>query len=145
MLIYTFINIHLYITNLKASTLKKLILNYCFIFMKGIFSFSSDFPTVSVLTAMIAQLYNTGIWAGQLGFYSLIPGRGWEFFPLPLRPEWFWAPPSLLSNEYEGLFPWGQSDRGVKLTTHLHLVPRSKNEWSYTFIPPICLHGVVLS
>jgi len=23
----------------------------------------------------------------------------------------------------------------VKLTTHLHLVPTSKNEWSYTSIP----------
>jgi len=33
----------------------------------------------------------------------------------------------------------------VKLTTHLHLVPRSKNEWSYTSTPPIRLHGVVLS
>jgi hypothetical protein len=29
--------------------------------------------------------------------------------------------------------------------THFHLVPRSKNEWSYTSTPPICLHGVVLS
>jgi len=27
----------------------------------------------------------------------------------------------------------------------LHLVPRSKNEWSYTSTPPIHLHGVVLS
>jgi hypothetical protein len=35
--------------------------------------------------------------------------------------------------------------RGVKLITHLHLVPRSKNEWSYTSTPPIRLHGVVLS
>jgi hypothetical protein len=25
------------------------------------------------------------------------------------------------------------------------LVPRSKNEWSYTSIPPIRLHGMVLS
>jgi hypothetical protein len=32
----------------------------------------------------------------------------------------------------------------VKLITHLHLVPMSKNEWSYTFIPSIRLHGVVL-
>jgi len=24
---------------------------------------------------------------------------------------------------------------GVKLTTHLHLMPRSKDEWSYTSIP----------
>jgi len=33
----------------------------------------------------------------------------------------------------------------LKLTTHLHLVPRSKNAWRYTAIPPIHLHGVVLS
>jgi len=25
----------------------------------------------------------------------------------------------------------------VKLTTHLHLVPRSKNAWSYTYTPSI--------
>jgi hypothetical protein len=34
---------------------------------------------------------------------------------------------------------------GVKLTTHLRLVPRSKNVWSCISIPPIRLHGVVLS
>jgi len=28
---------------------------------------------------------------------------------------------------------------------HLHLVPRSKNGWSYTSIPPVYLHGVLLS
>jgi hypothetical protein len=28
---------------------------------------------------------------------------------------------------------------------HFHLVPRSKNEWSYTSTPPICLYGMVLS
>jgi hypothetical protein len=32
----------------------------------------------------------------------------------------------------------------VKLTTHLHLELRSKNEWSYTSTPPVRLHGVVL-
>jgi hypothetical protein len=36
-------------------------------------------------------------------------------------------PPSLLSSGYQGLFTWDYSGRGVKLTTHLHLVPRSKN------------------
>jgi hypothetical protein len=45
----------------------------------------------------------------------------------------------------EGSFPGVKAARGVKLITHLHLVPRSKNEWSYTFTPPIRLHGVVLS
>jgi len=34
--------------------------------------------------------------------------------------------PSLLSNGYQGLFPWGYSGWGLKLTTHLHLVPRSR-------------------
>jgi len=31
----------------------------------------------------------------------------------------------------------------MKLTTHLHLVPRSKNAWSYTYTPLVRLHGVV--
>jgi hypothetical protein len=33
----------------------------------------------------------------------------------------------------------------MKLTTYLHLVPRSKNAWNCTPTPPICLYGVVLS
>jgi len=33
----------------------------------------------------------------------------------------------------------------VNVTTHHHLVPRSKNEWSYTSTSPILLHGIVLS
>jgi hypothetical protein len=42
-------------------------------------------------------------------------------------------------------YPMGtRGDRGVKLTTHLHLVPRSKNAWSYTSTPRIHLHGMVL-
>jgi len=44
-----------------------------------------------------------------------------------------------------GSFPGGKSGRGVRLTTHLHLVLRSKNEWGYTFTPPLRLRGVVLS
>jgi hypothetical protein len=45
-----------------------------------------------------------------------------------------WDSLSLLSNAYKGLFPLGQSGRGVKLTTH----PSSSevnNEWSYTSTP----------
>jgi hypothetical protein len=36
-----------------------------------------------------------------------IPGGCWEFFPKPPRPERLWGTPSLLSNGYQGLFPWG--------------------------------------
>jgi hypothetical protein len=39
------------------------------------------------------------------------------FFSSPPRPEWLWGQTSLLSNGYQGLFPWGQSGRGVDLTT----------------------------
>jgi hypothetical protein len=66
------------------------------------------------------------------------------FSCVPLRSERLWGPPSLLSNEYEGLFPWGESDRGLKLTAHLHLVPRSKCVELYLH-SPIRLHGLVLS
>jgi hypothetical protein len=54
------------------------------------------------------------------------PGRGWEFFSSPLRSDRRWRPPNLLFNGYQGLFPWGLSCRGVKLTTRLQLVPRSR-------------------
>jgi hypothetical protein len=45
----------------------------------------------------------------------------------PTQPPIQWVPGAF--------FPWGQSGRGVKLTTHVHLVPRSKNAWSYTSTP----------
>jgi len=38
---------------------------------------------------------------------GLSPGRGCEFFSSHLHPDWFWEPPSLLSNGYQGFFPWG--------------------------------------
>jgi hypothetical protein len=42
-----------------------------------------------------------------------------------------------------GSFP-GVKRRGREADTHLHTVPRSKNEWSYTSTPPIRPYGVVL-
>jgi hypothetical protein len=51
------------------------------------------------------------------------------------------GPPSLLSSGYLEFFPL----RGVRLTTYLHLVPRSNKTWSYISTTPWHLHGVVLS
>ena len=36
----------------------------------------------------------------------------------------------------------GQSGRGLKLTTHLHPLPRLRMNGVITSTPPICLHGV---
>jgi len=39
----------------------------------------------------------------------------------------------------------GGKAAGREADHHLHLVPRSNNSWSCTSIPPIRLHGVLLS
>jgi hypothetical protein len=39
-------------------------------------------------------------------FFGFHPGS-WEFFSSPPCPERLWDPPNLLSNGYQGLFPWG--------------------------------------
>jgi hypothetical protein len=80
------------------------------------------------------------LWARRSGFNGSIPGECWEFFSSPPCPDRLWSPPSLLCNGYQGLFPWG-----VKLTTHLRLMPRLKSQWSCISTPPIRLHDMVLS
>jgi hypothetical protein len=50
-----------------------------------------------------------------------IPGVGWEFFSSPPRPDRLWGPT--------------QTPIRWKLTTHLHLMSRSRICGSYTFIP----------
>jgi hypothetical protein len=62
-------------------------------------------------------------WATGWMIEGWSPGRGWEFFSSPSRPDRLCRPPSLLSNGYKGFFLWEQSCRNVKLTTHLQLVP----------------------
>jgi hypothetical protein len=76
-----------------------------------------------------------------LDYRGSIPGGGWEFFSATPCPERLWGPPTLLSNEYQGLLPCWSSGRGVKLTTHLHLVPRSRMRGA---IPPL-LHYVFMA
>jgi len=35
--------------------------------------------------------------------------QGQGFSSSPLHPDWLWCPFSLLSNGYQGLFPWGKA------------------------------------
>jgi len=44
-----------------------------------------------------------------LTFDQVSPDRGWEFFSLPPCPDRLWGAPSLLSNGYQGLFPWDKA------------------------------------
>jgi hypothetical protein len=72
---------------------------------------------------------------------GLIPGRSKRFVSTPQHPR---GPPSLLSNGYRGPFPQGWSNQGVKPTTHLHLLLRSRMVELY-FHSSVLLHGVVLN
>jgi hypothetical protein len=73
-----------------------------------------------------------------------IHGKGNRFCSTSQRPERLSGSPKFLHKEQSGSFPWRLSSRGVKLTTHLPLVPRSTMVELY-FRFPICLHGVVLN
>jgi hypothetical protein len=55
---------------------------------------------------------------------GLIPGKRQETFLCSTRPRRLRDPPSLISNGYRSLFPREQSDKGMKLTTRLHLLSR---------------------
>jgi hypothetical protein len=49
-----------------------------------------------------------------------------RIFSSPRRPDRLLDPFNLLYDGYRGLFPREVSGRGVKLTTHFQLVPRSR-------------------
>jgi hypothetical protein len=82
----------------------------------------------------------TGYGLDDLG---LVPGSA-RFFSSPECPDQSCGPSSLLSNGYRVLYPRGYSGRGVKLTTHLHLVPRSR-KLQRNFHSPIRLHGIAIN
>jgi hypothetical protein len=76
-----------------------------------------------------------------LGDRGLIPGRGEIIFPLVSVQTGSGAHPSSCPMDTGDPFPGVKRGRSVTLTTHLHLVPRSRMSRSYTS-PPKRLHGV---
>jgi hypothetical protein len=88
--------------------------------------------------------YSVWIRGGRLGDRGSIPGRGERIFPLttvsrqalgPTQPPVQWVP-AVLS-------PGLKRGRGVTLTTHPHLFPRSRMSRSCTSSPPKSLCGVL--
>jgi hypothetical protein len=62
---------------------------------------------------------------------------GAKDFSSSLCPDRLWGPPSVLYNGYRWSFPRGvKRGRGVTLTTHPHLLPRSRMSRSYIYSPP---------
>jgi hypothetical protein len=97
---------------------------------------------VTIYVRRVAQ-YSVWLRAGRPGDRGSIPGRGEMIFPPasvsrpalgPTQPLVQWVP-GVLS-------PGVKRDRGVTLTTHPHLVPRSRMSMSYTSSPLKRLHVV---
>jgi hypothetical protein len=88
---------------------------YIYVYIYTVFYRSWD-SAVSIATGYVMEDRGIGV---RVPVVSRI-------FSSPYRPDRFWGPPNLLPNGYRGFFRREKSGRGVKLTTHLQLVRRSR-------------------
>jgi hypothetical protein len=70
------------------------------------------------------------------------PAEAKNFFSILCVQTGSGAHPASCTMGTGGPFPGAKRGRGVTVTTHPHLVPRSRISWSYTSSPPKRLHGV---
>jgi hypothetical protein len=112
LLTYTYFNNISSLQNFTNNLLGKNILNTC---STNLNQRSRD-SSVGIATSYGLDDWWVGVWVlvGSIIFSS------------PCRPNRLWGPPNLLSNGYWGLSPRGLRGRGVKLTTHLQQMPRSR-------------------
>jgi hypothetical protein len=99
-------------------------------------------PPQNFLSLSLSIATNYGL--DDQGFRVRVP-VGSRIFSSLNRPDRLWGVPNLLSNGYRGLFPRGQSGRGVRLTTHLQLVPRSRKCGSIHPLPQAFMAWCLIS
>jgi hypothetical protein len=98
---------------------------------------------LSRTTVNLAAQHSVWLRAGQPGDRGSIPGRGERIFPLDSVSR-----PALGSTQPPvqwvlGVLPPGlKNGQGVTLTTHPHLLPRSRMSGSYISSPPKRFRGV---
>jgi hypothetical protein len=79
------------------------------------------------------------------GHRGSIPDRGNRFFLQRLCPDQLWGPTQLPVQWVPWVLSTGlRRDRGVTLTTHTHLMPKSWMNRSYTSSPPLHIHRCVV-
>jgi hypothetical protein len=84
------------------------------------------------------------IWlrAGQFGVLILVGGKRLLFLKCP---DWFWGPPNPHFSGYQvGTLSPGVNWLGHVADDSLTPIAETRNEWSCTSTPFVCLHGLYI-